>query len=123
MERLRGAELVVHVDGDERRSRLLQHLELDANVAWVAEIDGEVVGELALDRDTGMIGMSVAPEWRRRGVGSALVAAASEWARTHEVSRLEALVRPSNDGGLAFLGRSGFAVEERGDLVGLGLEL
>jgi ribosomal protein S18 acetylase RimI-like enzyme len=123
MDRLDPDELVVHVDREERRQRLLRHLELGANVSWVADVDGEVVGELALDGDTGMIGMSVAPDWRRRGVASALLAAAAEWARSHEVSRLEALVQSRNQGGLAFLDRSGFRVEERGELVGLGLEL
>ena len=120
MERLQPDELVVHVDAQERQDRLRRHLELDANAAWVAAVDDEVVGELALDRDAGTIGMSVAPEWRRRGVGSALLDAAAEWARRHGIGRLEALVREENEAGLAFLTRSGFIEEETGPLVALG---
>jgi ribosomal protein S18 acetylase RimI-like enzyme len=57
------------------------------------------------------------------------VDAAIEWARANGLGRLESLVRPENEAGLAFLRSLGFVEEERyedpehGRLVALALEL
>jgi ribosomal protein S18 acetylase RimI-like enzyme len=129
IETLPPEALVVHVARGERWRRLLGNLLAGENVGFVAESEGEIVGELALTRGSGVLGLSVAEPSRREGVGTALVEAAIEWARANGLGRLESLVRPENEAGLAFLRSLGFVEEERyedpehGRLVALALEL
>jgi GNAT superfamily N-acetyltransferase len=55
---------------------------LDGTIVAVA--DGEVIGSIHVAPSShgyGEIGMAIAREWRGRGVGSALMAAAIDWAR------------------------------------------
>ncbi|MDX6543896.1 MAG: hypothetical protein QOK32_1499, partial [Gaiellaceae bacterium] len=55
---------------------------LDGTIVAVA--DGEVIGSIHIGESGhgfGEIGMAIAREWRGRGVGSALMAAAIDWAR------------------------------------------
>src|SRR5881409_3744128 len=82
----------------------------------VAEAAGEPVGVLHLD-DTGWgfaeLGMFVAREWRGRGVGSALVVAAIDWARDRGLHKLSLGVFPHNEAGLALYRKFGFVEEGR----------
>jgi ribosomal protein S18 acetylase RimI-like enzyme len=129
IETLAPEALIVHVDRLERRGRLLGALQAGDNVAFIAESGRALVGELALTRASGMLGLGVRSGWRRRGVGTALVRAAEEWARTNDLRRLAALVREENNSGLAFLRGLGFREERRFDddagdgLVALGRTL
>ncbi len=61
----------------------------------------------------GEIGMAVASEWRGRGVGSALVAAAIVWAREQGLHKLSLSVFPHNEAALALYRRFGFVEEGR----------
>lgn len=63
----------------------------------------------------GLIQMWVAPEWRRRGVGSALVSAVRSWAAQNSspVVRLE--VTSSDRGAVAFYEAAGFRDTGRRD--------
>ena len=68
--------------------------------------DGELVGRLSLTRDphpasahVADLGLMVAAAHRRRGIGTALLAAAEEWARGAGVTKLELHVFPHNDAG------------------------
>jgi ribosomal-protein-alanine N-acetyltransferase len=51
---------------------------------WVAEAEQEIAGFLVAGREPGRVGhiitLDVAAPWRRRGVGSALMDAAEDWA-------------------------------------------
>lgn len=58
-------------------------------------------------------GMAVAKEWRGRGVGSALVAAAIEWAREHGLHKLCLSVFPHNAAAIALYCKHGFVEEGR----------
>jgi RimJ/RimL family protein N-acetyltransferase len=82
----------------------------------VALAGGEVVGELRIEPSSfgfGEIGMMVAADWRGRGVGTALVAAAIEWARARGLHKLTLSVFPHNDAAIALYRRFGFVKEGR----------
>ncbi|MGZ4353969.1 MAG: N-acetyltransferase family protein, partial [Gaiellaceae bacterium] len=61
----------------------------------------------------GEIGMMVAADRRGRGVGTALVAAAVEWARLRRLHKLTLSVFPHNDAALALYRKFGFVEEGR----------
>jgi ribosomal protein S18 acetylase RimI-like enzyme len=82
----------------------------------VAVAGAQVVGSLHLwPRPHGFadFGMAVAKEWRGRGVGSALLAAASEWAREHGLHKLCLSVFPHNAAAIALYRKHGFVEEGR----------
>jgi len=85
----------------------------------VAEVDGEIVGSLHISPSRhgfGEIGMAVRSEWRGRGVGSALMAAAIDWARGNGLHKLSLGVFAHNDAAIALYRKFGFV--EEGRLVG-----
>ena len=82
----------------------------------VAEAGGEIVGSLHVERSRfgfGDLGMAVAREWRGRGVGSALVAAAIDWARQQGMHKLSLSVFPHNAAAIALYRKFGFVEEGR----------
>ena len=102
---------------DERRYlKAIRRYEHAA--VYVAEDRGEVVGRLSLARDrhpasphVADLGLMVAASHRRRGVGTALLAAAREWAREAGVSKLELHVFPWNEPAIRLYERVGFERE------------
>jgi ribosomal protein S18 acetylase RimI-like enzyme len=90
---------------------------------FAASIDGtvvavsgeEIVGSLhVVERfGAGEIGMAVARPWRGRGVGSALLAAAIEKARSEGLHKLSLEVLPHNAAGIALYRKFGFVEEGR----------
>ena len=82
----------------------------------VAVAAGEIVGEISVDPSWfgfGEIGMMVAAGWRGRGVGTALVAAAVEWARVQGLHKLTLGVFPHNEAAIALYRKFGFVEEGR----------
>jgi ribosomal protein S18 acetylase RimI-like enzyme len=82
----------------------------------VATADGEVIGSIhvqATSHGYGEIGMAIAREWRGRGVGSALMAAAIDWARERGLHKLSLGVFAHNTAGLALYRKFGFVEEGR----------
>jgi len=84
----------------------------------VAEEDGEIVGRLSIARDThpasehvADLGLMVAVESRGRGVGTALLQAAVDWAREAGVRKLELHVFPWNEPAIALYEKFGFERE------------
>jgi L-phenylalanine/L-methionine N-acetyltransferase len=59
----------------------------------------------------GDLGMLVARDWRRRGVGSALLRAAIEWARRDGMHKLSLTVFAHNATAIALYRKFGFAEE------------
>jgi ribosomal protein S18 acetylase RimI-like enzyme len=92
--------------------------------ASLVAIQGDrVVAHLHVAREEGPItrhvaslGMAVAPEWRGKGVGSALLAEAIRWAKEMGVEKLALSVYPQNDAALALYRKFGF--QEEGRLTG-----
>jgi RimJ/RimL family protein N-acetyltransferase len=84
--------------------------------SFVAVADGEVVGLLFVDETPfgfGELGMMVAAPWRGRGVGTALVAAAIDWARDRGLHKLSLGVFPHNETAIALYRKFGFVEEGR----------
>ena len=82
----------------------------------IALAQGGIVGEVRIDPSWmgfGEIGMMVAADWRGRGVGTALVAAAIEWARARGLHKLALSVFPHNDAAIALYRKFGFVEEGR----------
>jgi len=87
---------------------------LDATIVAVA--DNEIVGSLHVDASRfgfGEIGMMVARDWRGRGVGGALLAAAVEWARERGLHKLSLGVFAHNTAAIGLYRKFGFEEEGR----------
>ena len=79
-------------------------LRLDGTLVAIA-VD-EVVGYLRVEASSfgfGEIGMMVARDWRGRGAGSALVAAAIEWGRENGLHKLTLSVFPHNEAAIRLM--------------------
>ena len=103
--------------GDERRYLRAVRKHPDAAV-FVAELDGQVVGRLSVARDphpasrhVADLGLMVAREARRRGVGWALLEEAARWAREVGVRKLELHVFPHNEPAIRLYERFGYVRE------------
>jgi RimJ/RimL family protein N-acetyltransferase len=96
------------IDVEERAA------SIDLDRTFVAVAAGEVVGNIFVIESGfgfGEIGMFVATGWRGRGVGSALVAAAVEWAKARGLHKLTLSVFPHNEAGIALYRKFGFVEE------------
>ena len=82
----------------------------------VAVAGTDVVGSLHLwptPHGFADFGMGVAKEWRGRGVGSALLTAAIEWARERSLHKLSLSVFAHNTAAIALYRKLGFVEEGR----------
>lgn len=98
------------IDVDKRAANF------DVDRTLVALAAGEVVGLIFVLESSfgfGEIGMMVAADWRGRGVGTALVAAAIEWARARGLHKLTLSVFPHNEAAIALYRKFHFVEEGR----------
>ena len=82
----------------------------------VAVTGAELIGSLVVEPSRhgfGEIGMAVAREWRGRGVGSALLAAAIEWAHDRGLHKLSLGVFAHNTAAIELYRKFGFVEEGR----------
>jgi putative acetyltransferase len=97
------------------RERTLEALEDPRCLLLVAADDGDrLIGALsAFGRPNrpADIGMSVAKEWRGRGVGTSLLKACVNWARANRIHKLALWVWPHNDVALRLYEKFGFQRE------------
>ncbi|MCF3096389.1 GNAT family N-acetyltransferase [Aeromonas australiensis] len=98
-----------------------QRLEQSGVVALIAEVEGQLVGQIALHvepnprrKHVASIGMGVRDDWAGKGVGSALLGAvlemADNWLNLH---RIELTVYTDNEAAQALYRKFGFAEEGR----------
>ncbi len=100
------------VDIDERAERFAG----SADGSIVAVAGGRIIGGIHVDASRhgyGEIGMMVDRDWRGRGVGTALLRAAIEWARGRGLHKLCLEVFPHNAAGAALYAKCGFVEEGR----------
>ena len=102
---------------DERRYLRALRRHPDGAVL-VAEVNGGLVGRLSIARDphpasphVADLGLLVARTRRRRGVGTALLAAAEDWARGAGVAKLELHVFPHNAAAIGLYEKLGWERE------------
>jgi RimJ/RimL family protein N-acetyltransferase len=102
---------------EERRAIRMLRRHPDAAL-FVAETQEGIVGRLSITRDhhpssshVADVGVMVAREYRRRGIGKALLEAAVEWARENRISKLELHVFPHNDAAIGLYESFGFVRE------------
>lgn len=101
------------VDREKRRARWLETIDPSTpGTFFVAEVDGRIVGQLGL-MGTGRLdlGMHLDAEWRGRGVGTALMKAAVDWARAHDAYKISLEVWPHNAAAIALYEKFGFERE------------
>ena len=104
---------------EEEAELLAWYAETDNAAFFLALYDGEIVGELNLKggrlaamRHSAFLGMSVARDWRGRGVGQRLLNHAIRWARENPVlTRIELGVYTTNAPALHIYKKAGFEVE------------
>lgn len=90
-------------------------------VCFVAEADGQIIGEINFKCGTrrafshvATLGMSVAETWRGQGVGGRLMTEAMAWAKNAEgIIRIELFVYASNQAAIRLYEKFGFAIEGR----------
>jgi ribosomal-protein-alanine N-acetyltransferase len=78
---------------------------------WVREAEGEVIGYYVMMAAAGeahLLNMTIAPIWRRHGLGRELLEHCLTAAQGHRASCLFLEVRPSNTAALALYHSSGF---------------
>ena len=104
--------------GDERRYIKAVRRYPNAAVFVAERSDGAIIGRLSLARDThpasahvADLGLMVAKDARRAGVGGALLSAAVDWARSGGIRKLELHVFPWNGPAIRLYERFGFVRE------------
>jgi L-phenylalanine/L-methionine N-acetyltransferase len=104
--------------GEERRYLKALRRYPHAAVLVAERDDGAVIGRLSVARDThpasahvADLGLMVAKDARRQGVGRALLAAAVDWARGAGIRKLELHVFPWNEAAIRLYEQFGFQRE------------
>jgi len=105
--------------GAAAERRYLRAVRRSPNAAvFVAEAPEGLVGRLSVARDphpasfhVADLGLMVAAEYRRRGIGRALLERAVKWSRANGIVKLELHVFPHNEPALALYERFGFVRE------------
>lgn len=90
---------------------------------WIGEAGGRPVGQLRVDRDEtgrGIVGISMAPDARRRGLAGALLRAGMASAVAElGVTMFVAFVRPDNEASLRLFARAGYIDTGPSELAGV----
>jgi len=100
------------VDRERRLGNWAALLEHPKETVFVAVAEGSVVGFADLGWvGAAELGMALLPEWRGRGIGSALLEACIEWAVSQDIVKMELKVWPHNEAAIALYEKFGFEHE------------
>lgn len=103
------------MDRDRRRAGYLDTLTRTDATQFVVDVDGEVVGALGVHGagPPGLfdLGMFLAPEWRGKGAGSALMKQCIAWAREHGAHKVTLTLWPHNAAARGLYEKFGFVEE------------
>jgi len=101
------------VDRDARRAGFDRAVARDDSVLFLADAGGAVVGSIYASLSGGVVdlGMFVAAGHRGGGIGSALLEAVIDWARTQEAHKVSLAVWPTNYPAIGLYARYGFRIE------------
>jgi RimJ/RimL family protein N-acetyltransferase len=121
-----GIQIPLHPDEftlttEQQRQMLSEALHSKSSVFLVADVDGQVIGEINCKRGARRafdhavtLGMSVCAKWRNKGVGSELMKEAVAWAKSSgAVARVELFVYANNAAAIHLYEKFGFEVEGR----------
>ncbi len=98
-------------DREAKRRQLESVVSGENGASFVASVGDGIVGQIGVHRHqaNGLhIGMMVKPGYRGRGIGTALVWAATRWAKAQGEPTLSLLVFPHNAAAIALYERCGF---------------
>lgn len=103
------------MDRDRRAEGFHESLTSDSKETFVADLAGEVVGALFVGLRNGQadLGMFVADGHRGAGIGSALMEACIDWARSHRAHKVKLELWPHNTRARALYEKFGFVEEGR----------
>ena len=79
--------------------------------AWVYEVGGEIIGHTVLMtvlEEAHLLNITIAPAWRRQGLGRVLLKHALDAARSQQVRVMFLEVRPSNRPAIELYEKAGF---------------
>jgi RimJ/RimL family protein N-acetyltransferase len=106
---------------DQERQWIQDHLDAPGKLALVAEVGGMVVGSLSFENGPyrriahrGTLGVSVAKQWRGKGIGTALLQALIDWADENPlIEKIGLAVAVNNEGAIRLYRKLGFLEEGR----------
>ena len=101
------------IDRVARRAGFDRAVARDDSVLFLAEAGGAVVGSIYASLSGGVVdlGMFVAAGQRGGGIGSALLEAVIDWARTQQAHKVSLAVWPTNYPAIGLYARYGFRIE------------
>jgi RimJ/RimL family protein N-acetyltransferase len=110
-----GAELPLDVERD--RGVFLGSIDAEHQQSFVAvDADERIIGSLGIELHgygVAELGMMITAEWRGRGVGSALLQAGIDWARSVGAHKVALQHWPTNTAAAALYEKFGFVEEGR----------
>ncbi len=104
---------------EQEREWIKSNIEDESHLIMVAEVDGNVVGQLDFSNGhrkrnahTGEFGMGVHKDFRGLGIGSLLIRALVDWAKDNpRIEKINLGVHQNNDRAIATYKKIGFQVE------------
>lgn len=101
------------IDRERHRQRFGERLASESEAELLAVAADEIAGTIGLRDRRGLVqfGMLVAPDWRGRGIGRALMQAGLDWALDRGAYKMELQVWPHNAAAIGLYEKFGFVKE------------